>query len=164
MQGDGVVDGGGDAAGREVAGQGVAFSVGNADDELVPDAAGIVGGRNDGRAGQALAIEAGGPAAQDAPAIEVRHLDAQQRRLQLVDAEVPAHQQVVVLGLGAVRAHQAQAFVQRGIGGQDRAAVAEATQVLRREKRQRRWRRPPRPCAAAGRRPRVRRWPGRRPR
>src|ERR1044071_2978902 len=66
-----------------------------------------------------------------APSLQMRQFDVQDRRLQRVDAEVPADVAVVVLRTHAVHAVVDEEVVQGVILDRDRAGVAERAEVLR---------------------------------
>jgi hypothetical protein len=66
----------------------------------------------------------------------VAQLHAEHRRLQLVDAEIPADVGVVVLRLAAVDAEDLQPLGERRVVGDAHAGIAEGTEVLGREERQ----------------------------
>ena len=115
------------------------------------------------RARRARRPRSGAPAARRPSAQPSRcgQLHAQDRGLQLVQARVVADVLVGDLVLRAVEAQHPHAVGQRVVVGRDRAAVAEAAEVLRREEAERRR---PSPARRAARPPRSCRRPGRRPR
>ena len=69
-------------------------------------------------------------AAALAPGVEVRQLEPQQRRLQLVEARVVAHQLEALLVARAVEAQHPHALGDLVVRARHRAAVAEAAEVL----------------------------------
>ena len=71
-----------------------------------------------------------------APAVELRKQDAQHRGLELVEARVVADLLVGDLVARAVEAQRPHALGDRVVVRGDRAAVAEAAEVLRREERE----------------------------
>ena len=70
------------------------------------------------------------------PVLEVPELDQQHGGLQLVDAEVPTDQRVVVLRLHAVHAQHAKLCGKRVIVRHAHARIAEGAEILGREERQ----------------------------
>src|SRR5471030_2697538 len=72
------------------------------------------------------------------PAVEVRQLYMQDRGLQRVEAEIPAHEPVVVTRGLAVHAHRAKLRRPRVELRRHHAAIAEPAEVLRWEERERR--------------------------
>src|SRR5436305_1377472 len=77
-------------------------------------------------------------AAARVPVVEPPELDAQQRRLQLVQARVEAFDLGHAPGAPAIAAQAAQLARERLVVGRDRAAVADRAEVLRRIERERR--------------------------
>ena len=83
-------------------------------------------------------VRAPGGATALAPRVHVRELDAQGGGLQLVEAAVVADLREGLLVRRAVEAQRAHPLGQRGVVGRDRAAVAQAAEVLRRVEGERR--------------------------
>ena len=65
------------------------------------------------------------------PPVEMRHLDAQHRSLQRIEATVHADLAVIVLGLHAVIAETAEVVRHIRIVGRHKSAIAKATEILR---------------------------------
>src|SRR5919197_391815 len=80
-----------------------------------------------------LGVARSGLAAAAVPLVEVRQEDAQERRLQLVEARVVPHEVEVVLVPRAVEREQADAVGELRVARRHEPAVAEAEEVLRRE-------------------------------
>src|SRR5215213_1918102 len=99
----------------------------------MPDGLHVTGG--DGRdhiyAPQQLPVERGMAAAPLRPLVQTPQLDAQERRLERVQAPVEALHDVDVLLPLAVVAQHANRVPESGVAGHDRAAVAERPEVLR---------------------------------
>src|SRR5919108_5164527 len=83
-----------------------------------------------------LVVGGGAPAALG-PAVEVRELDPQDRRLELVEPGVVADQLEGLLVARAVEAQHADGLGELVVARRDRPAVAERAEVLRREERER---------------------------
>src|SRR2546421_5080663 len=75
-------------------------------------------------------VDAGVRLATSRPPVEVLELDEQDRGLHLVEAEVAADDEMVVLGLAAVDSQDLQALRQCGIVGHAHPRIAERAQVL----------------------------------
>ena len=68
------------------------------------------------------------------PPVEIRHLDAQHRSLQRIEATVHADLAVIVLGLHAVIAETAEVIRHVWVVGRHESAIAKATEILGWEK------------------------------
>ena len=103
-----------------------------AHDVQMPGRLGAVRGRRqrDELAEAGLLVVARGGAAPVGPAVERRQLDAQDRRLQLVEARVVADVLVGHLVVRAVEAQHPRRLRDGVVVRRDRAAVAEAAEVL----------------------------------
>ena len=120
--------------GRQLLGARVAHDV------QVPGRVGALGGDREARvvAEPRGGVRAPGGAAALAPRVHVRELHAQRGGLQLVEAAVVADLREGLLVRRAVEAQRAHALGQRGVVGRDRAAVAQAAEVLGRVEGERR--------------------------
>jgi hypothetical protein len=94
-------------------------------------------GTDVGVAGEGRGISPGPLAPRPAPALEVRELGQQHRRLQRVEPAVVADFLVMILPRTAVEAELAQPIGQRVVLGDDHAAVAEAPEILAGKERER---------------------------
>ena len=141
VQRERVVDFALDLAFRKVRAEGVARR--RSHDELVPRVIRCVMREREIEARERVAIARGDSRARRVPAIEVRELHAEDRRLDRVEPHVPPDALVDVLLLRAVDAQRARLFRERRVVRDDEPAVAERAEVLRRKKRDRR-----RACAA----------------
>src|SRR5450631_1437282 len=137
MQRDRIVDSAVDPERVEMAPERDAAIGGDANDELVPDGARVGRWQRDGDAGEPFVVERRQPPAFRRPARQVWELDPQQRSLQLVETEVPSQTIVPRLFRGAVVPDLADRLCERAVVRHDRAAIAEAAQVLRGEERER---------------------------
>jgi hypothetical protein len=153
VDGHPVVAAGPDPALAQVRGERVGRGV--ADDVQAPRRVARRRRQRDVLAEPARRVRPPGRPARGAPAVELRELHAQDRRLQLVQPRLPADLLVRLLVPRAVEAQPAHAVGQRGVARRHRAAVAERPERLRRverEGRERALRPGPAPVALGARR------------
>ena len=120
-----------------------AVAVFRAEDELVVDVAVRLRGRQNHLAGldevglrEQLFVARRVRLPGRRPPVEVFQLDRHHRRLQRIEAEIPADLAVVVLRLRAVVAQDRRMLGLRRVLHRQHAAVAEAAEILRREERE----------------------------
>src|SRR5919204_627720 len=124
------IDGASDS--RLSEGRADAIPLGRAADEEVIDVAGLVFRKVAGGAETELRIARSGLAPKPDPSIELAKEDAQDRRVDLVEARVVAEQLEVDLVPRAMKVEQPNPLRELGIVRCDQAAVADAEEVLRR--------------------------------